>query len=63
MPEHEREYCNATTRNVEGGLTQGVHLCDLVPGHDGPHRCDICPHEWSDPTPATTPQGGTDVDA
>lgn len=53
---NDRKYCGFATDNIEGERTMGMHICDREPGHDGPHRCDICPHEWRDPTPAETQQ-------
>lgn len=40
--------CGALTPNAPRGFQVGHHLCERAPGHDGPHRCGICPHEWTD---------------
>lgn len=53
--------CGALTEFVDGAMTAGWHICEREPGHDGPHRCDICPHEWHDPTPAAAQEQRPDM--
>lgn len=56
-------YCGAPSPNVARGYQVGHHLCGLMSGHDGPHHCDVCLHEWTgSPSSAPSEAGAQEAD-